>query len=102
MALSLFPGMWELSMPSSDLDQLVNALMRPSQEDGSQITRMPTASVDVEEKNEGDNYHRVERSYGHIERAFKLPQNTDPSKITAKHENGVLTISVQKRKEEPP
>eukprot|EP00898_Chlorokybus_atmophyticus_P007351 jgi/Chlat1/7617/Chrsp64S07099 len=55
-----------------------------------------------EEKKEGDNWHRVERSYGRFERSFRLPQNTDPSKITAKHENGVLTISVQKRREDPP
>eukprot|EP00898_Chlorokybus_atmophyticus_P007369 jgi/Chlat1/7633/Chrsp64S00559 len=142
MALSLFaPSMWELGMPTSDLDQLLSAVLRPAQESGSQVARMPTTSVDVvekkdafefradvpgmkkedikvqvlegrvlsisgerkmEEKKEGDNWHRVERSYGRFERAFKLPQNTDPSKITAKHENGVLTISVQKRQEEPP
>eukprot|EP00898_Chlorokybus_atmophyticus_P007368 jgi/Chlat1/7632/Chrsp64S07110 len=55
-----------------------------------------------EEKKEGDNWHRMERNYGRFERAFKLPQNTDPSKVTAKHENGVLTVSVQKHQEEPP
>eukprot|EP00898_Chlorokybus_atmophyticus_P007356 jgi/Chlat1/7621/Chrsp64S07160 len=140
MALSLFP-MWELGMPTSDVDRLFSAMLRPSSEAaGQQLARMPTASVDVvetkdafefhadvpgmkkedikvqvlegrvlsisgerkqEEKKEGDNYHRVERSYGSFERAFKLPENTDPSKVTAKHENGVLTITVQKRQEEP-
>jgi HSP20 family molecular chaperone IbpA len=41
-------------------------------------------------------YSRYERSYGNVQRMMRLPPNADPSKLTAKHNNGVLSISVPK------
>jgi HSP20 family protein len=40
--------------------------------------------------------HRYERSYGSFERSFALPNTVDPEKITAKYENGILTVTIPK------
>jgi HSP20 family protein len=49
------------------------------------------------EKEEKDkDYHLVERRYGSFARSVSLPANTDPAKIKATIENGVLKVTVQK------
>lgn len=40
--------------------------------------------------------HRIERSYGSVQRAIRLPPNADQSSCKANFENGVLTISLAK------
>lgn len=52
-----------------------------------------------EKKTEGDNYHRVERSYGSFTRSFTLPQTVTAEGATADFENGVLRVSLPKREE---
>jgi HSP20 family protein len=52
-----------------------------------------------EKKTEGDNYHRVERSYGSFTRSFTLPQSITTEGATADFDNGVLTVSLPKREE---
>lgn len=42
---------------------------------------------------------QTERSHGEFRRDFHLPQTVDTSTITAKAENGVLTIQIQKAPE---
>ncbi len=54
---------------------------------------------DEESKNE---FHRVERAYGSFSRAFTLPSVVDASKVEAKFDHGVLTISVPKAEEVKP
>ena len=49
-----------------------------------------------EKKSEGDNYHRVERSYGSFTRAFTLPSDADRDGISANFSNGVLTLQIAK------
>ena len=49
---------------------------------------------EAEERSE--RVHRYERSYGSFERAFVLPSTVDAEKISAKYENGVLTVVVPK------
>lgn len=52
-----------------------------------------------EKKTEGDNYHRVERSYGAFTRQFTLPQTITAEGATADFENGVLRVALPKREE---
>jgi len=52
-----------------------------------------------EKKTEGDNYHRVERSYGSFTRSFTLPQTVTAEGATADFENGVLRVGLPKREE---
>src|ERR671930_101570 len=52
-----------------------------------------------EKKDETDNYHRVERSYGSFSRSFTLPPTVSGEGITAEYRNGVLRITLSKREE---
>jgi HSP20 family protein len=50
-----------------------------------------------ESQDKGQNYKRVERTYGKFYRRFSLPDTADPEKISASGKNGVLQISIPKR-----
>ena len=52
-----------------------------------------------EKKNEGDNYHRVERAYGSFTRSFTLPSTVSSEDVKAEFNNGVLNVSFPKREE---
>ncbi|KAG6546914.1 hypothetical protein Mapa_011530 [Marchantia paleacea] len=52
-----------------------------------------------EKVDEKDNYRRTERSFGKFFRQFKLPANAKAQEISAKVENGVLTVTVPKTEE---
>lgn len=54
---------------------------------------------EFEKKEEGDNYHRVERSYGAFTRSFSLPRTVSAENTTADFRNGVLKVSLPKREE---
>jgi HSP20 family protein len=56
----------------------------------------------LEEKAEGETYHRVERVYGLFERTFTLPNTVDVSKIDARFKNGEMTLTLPKREESKP
>ncbi len=45
---------------------------------------------------EGEEFVRVERSFGQFRRAFTLPRTVDADSIGATYENGVLTVTVPK------
>jgi HSP20 family protein len=52
-----------------------------------------------EKRDENDNYHRVERSYGSFTRSFTLPQTVTAEGAAAEFANGVLRITLAKREE---
>ena len=52
-----------------------------------------------EKKDEGDNYHRVERSYGSFTRSFTLPNSVTVDGVKAEFNNGILTVALPKREE---
>lgn len=52
-----------------------------------------------EKKEESDNYHRVERSYGSFTRSFSLPRTVSAEETTADFKNGVLRVSLPKKEE---
>lgn len=55
-----------------------------------------------EKKDEGDNFHRVERSYGSFTRSFTLPPTVSSENANAEFENGVLRLTLAKREEAKP
>jgi HSP20 family protein len=52
-----------------------------------------------EKRDDSDNYHRVERSYGSFTRSFTLPQTVSADGATAEYRNGVLRVTLPKREE---
>jgi HSP20 family protein len=55
-----------------------------------------------EKKNESDNFHRVERSYGNFTRSFTLPPTVQSENANAEFENGILRLTLAKREEAKP
>ena len=55
-----------------------------------------------EVKEEHEAYRRVERTHGTFYRRFSLPETADAEHITAKGENGVLTVTIPKREKAQP
>ncbi|MBK8302947.1 MAG: Hsp20/alpha crystallin family protein [Chloracidobacterium sp.] len=52
-----------------------------------------------EKKTEGDNYHRIERSYGAFTRSFTLPQTVTAEGARAEFNNGILHVTLAKRED---
>jgi HSP20 family protein len=55
-----------------------------------------------EKKDDKDDFHRVERSYGAFTRSFTLPPTVSAEKVDAEFENGVLRLTMAKREEAKP
>ena len=55
-----------------------------------------------EKKDEGDNFHRVERSYGSFTRSFTLPPTVSSENVVAGFDNGILRLELAKREEAKP
>lgn len=62
-------------------------------EDG--LLRIKGERKEVQE-DEGVKIHRIESSYGSFERVFRLPDDVKEENLTAKYEDGVLSIEVAK------
>jgi HSP20 family protein len=54
----------------------------------------------LERKDDTENYHFVERSYGTFQRSLRLPYAVDPDQVQASFENGVLAVTLPKGKEQ--
>ena len=55
-----------------------------------------------EESGGDDKTHWSERTYGHVSRSIRLPKGVVAEKISAKHEHGVLKLTVPKAPEDKP
>ncbi|HLI11123.1 MAG TPA: Hsp20/alpha crystallin family protein [Alphaproteobacteria bacterium] len=53
----------------------------------------------AEREEKKKDYYLSERSYGTLQRSFRLPESVDAEKISAEFKKGVLTISLPKSKE---
>jgi HSP20 family protein len=53
----------------------------------------------VEREEKGDTWFFSERQYGNFSRSFRLPPDADETGVSASLKDGVLTITVPKRKE---
>jgi HSP20 family protein len=49
-----------------------------------------------EKETKGEEFHRLERSYGHFSRSFTLPTGVRTDKVDANFEHGVLNIVLPK------
>jgi HSP20 family protein len=65
--------------------------------DGSTVTlNAEIKQEDVERK--GDRVLRSERYFGSVSRSFQLPQDVDASGAKAKYDNGILNLTLPKKK----
>ena len=51
-----------------------------------------------EQEDKGENFHRIERSYGAFSRSIRLPAEVDVGKVNATYKDGVLKINLPKTK----
>lgn len=50
----------------------------------------------IEREEKGKRFHRTERMYGRFVRSFGLPDDVDPSKVSADFKDGMLVVHVAK------
>jgi len=55
-----------------------------------------------ENKNEKDNWIRVERGFGEFSRSFALPEDVKQDNIKAKYKDGILEITLEKKEPSKP
>lgn len=55
-----------------------------------------------EDKNNDKSYIRVERTYGSFTRTFQLPETVKSDSVTAKFDNGLLTLTLEKAEPKKP
>jgi HSP20 family protein len=77
-------------MDPKDIDISVN---------GNRLTLRGERKHEHEEK--GENFHRMERSYGAFSRTIELPAEIDSNKVEATYKKGVLKVTLPKTKESP-
>ncbi len=56
----------------------------------------------LENEENKENFHRIERQYGRFTRSFTLPSVVDPDSVNADFQDGILKITVAKREEAKP
>lgn len=61
-----------------------------------------SGSQNFESLQEGETYHRQERSGGRFSRTLELPFQIDAEKVTAKYGKGILTIALPRTAAEKP
>lgn len=57
-------------------------------------------SRDMVRDRDGEQFHRVERSYGKFSRRFRLPSTVDRTAVSAEYSNGVLRVVLPTRESE--
>jgi len=55
-----------------------------------------------EKRTEENGYVHYERSFGRFERRIRLPEDVEEEKVTAEYKEGVLTITMPRKKVEKP
>lgn len=54
----------------------------------------------LEKKEERENFHFVERSFGRFQRSLRIPHSVKADKVEASVENGILTVILPKNTEQ--
>jgi len=104
------------SQGQGDVGNFVNASMNVSETDKeirvtAELPGVTEQDIDVsldddvltirgekkfERKDDKENFHFVERSYGTFQRSLRLPYAVDSEQVQASFENGILTVTVPK------
>lgn len=63
---------------------------------GNTVTISAERHNDIEDKDKKDKFLHQERSYGLYKRSFNVGDNVDKANITAKYDNGILTVTLPK------
>jgi HSP20 family protein len=105
----MFGGGW---FPSLDIAEKGEAIVVKAELPGMKADEIELSvdgnmlTVSGEKKDETketkDNYYHVERRYGKFQRTIQLPSEVDKSKIEAKMEDGVLTVTLPRSEEAKP
>lgn len=100
---------WRPSVDISETDEkiVVNAELPGIDQENVKVTLRDNVLTikgekKQEEKEEGKNYHRVERVYGNFERSFSLPSEVDADEIEANYKDGILNVTLPKVEKEKP
>lgn len=106
---TLFPSKWA---PTADVIETKDAIIVKAELPGlsekditvelenNMLTLRGERKLEKETDEKG--YRRIERSYGTFSRSFTLPPNTDPAKIGATFNNGLLEVSIPKKEAAKP
>ena len=68
--------------------------------EGNTLTLRGEKKLDAEVT--GEQFHRIERSYGSFARTFALPPTVDAGKVSAEYKAGVLTVRLPLHEEAKP
>jgi len=105
----LLEGTWQPSVDVSETDDeiIVKAELPGLTHDDINISLTDNVlTIKGEKKQEkedkGENYHRVERSYGNFQRTFTLPSSVQSENTKATFKDGILTINIPKTEEAKP
>ena len=98
------PGQMKVDVKENEGGFLVSAEVPgvPKEEihvsvDGNVVT-LRAEVRQLDQQTEGEKQLRSERYFGSVARSFQLPQDIDQSESRAKYENGVLTLTLPKKK----
>ncbi len=82
-------------MPGMDKDK-INVEVK----DGALVVSGERSSETKEEQ--GGKVYRQQRSFGYFSRVIPLPEDAKPESVDAKYENGVLTLTVERKPDQQP
>jgi len=77
----------------AELPEVKKEDLKVSVEDGALHI---TGERKSEKEEKGKKFHRIERSYGKFERAFTLPTDAEPDKVTSECKEGILKVHLPK------
>lgn len=103
------PDSYERFMPATSVFETANSYVVEAEvpgvkktdltvdfQDGTLTIKGEMKSFDEEKK---EQYHRFERTHGSFLRTIKFPKDTDPERVSAKMEDGVLRIEIARTSE---
>jgi HSP20 family protein len=94
-----------MDVSETDTDLRISAELPGVAEDNVEVTLNDDVLTirgekKFERRDERENYHFVERSYGTFQRSLRIPYSVKPEEVQASFEHGVLTITLPKAKQE--